>query len=105
MEVENHQTCLVRFAENCFFRSRTSDGQAARGTLYMSFGKRMTYLTAVQVAEFLRAMGYPDAIVCNLYGVPIDATNFPSPVFNVDEFVSVWADDSESVEPYAEMNL
>jgi hypothetical protein len=37
--------------------------------------------------------------------VPIDATNFPSPVFNVDEFVSVWADDSESVEPYAEMNL
>jgi hypothetical protein len=64
---------LVRFSEKYFYSARSISGDRAHGTQFPSVALQMSYLVAVEVSKRLRDMGYPDAVVTNLYGAPATA--------------------------------
>jgi hypothetical protein len=86
---------LVRFSAKYFFLARTSGDEKMHGTLYMSYGLRMSYLTACEVALRVRRLGWVDALVTNLNGDPISYENIVveqnSPQgYDKEEFATVW---------------
>jgi hypothetical protein len=80
---------VVRFSQHYFYTGR--DERLARGTLFPSFARILTYLTAAEVARSLRELNYSDAIVTNLYGVPVlPEETVAADVRSTNEFQDAW---------------
>jgi len=90
MATSSDRVFLVRLSGKYFFISRIPNDRRMHGTLFMSFGLRMSYLVAAEVALRIRAAGWSDALVCDLHGNPISLENIP-----VEEFAPSDPDDAE----------
>jgi hypothetical protein len=94
---------LVRLSGKYFYIARIPNDRRMHGTLYMSYGLRMSYRVACEVALRIRNLGWSDALVTNLNGDPISLDNIPveehTPQGPDDrELASVWEENVKSLE-------
>jgi hypothetical protein len=93
METNEAKIFVVRFAGSFFYTRRGHKGEPL-GSLYPSQAQAMTYATAFQLAQILRAVGFIDAIVCGPTGMPSSVKDIytAKDARESEEFQRVWAE-------------
>lgn len=78
---------LVRLQGKYFYIARVQNSAQLHATLFMSYGTRMSYLVACEVALYIRQhTNWSDALVCHLNGDPVTLENIPVEQYSPQEY-------------------